>query len=147
MTYRASTFLVKVLFQYSPIFVLPHTKAYVVDVHTLQDQAFSTSGNAGWTLSGVFESKFVQKAIFDVRNDSDVMLSQFNVRLAGMEDIQPMELATQRSSKRVVNGLSRCIKRDCPMTITGKVAWTMTEEVGLSLFAPERGGRYEVAPL
>lgn len=48
------------------------------------------------------------------------------------------------SPKRCVNGLSSCMERDLPMTATEKQAWISTKEKGLKLFAPKRGGGYEV---
>jgi exonuclease 3'-5' domain-containing protein 1 len=55
-----------------------------------------------------------------------------------------MELATRNFSKRCVNGLAKCIERDIPLSVSERDAWKKTKEKGLNLFAPERGGSYEV---
>jgi exonuclease 3'-5' domain-containing protein 1 len=55
-----------------------------------------------------------------------------------------MELATRNFSKRCVNGLSKCIERDIRLSVSERDAWKKTKEKGLNMFAPERGGSYEV---
>ena len=88
--------------------VLPSKRTYLVDVHTLQHTAFSTCGENGRTLKEILECDGIPKVFFDVRNDSDALYSHFNISLAGVQDLQLMELATRTFSKRCVNGLSRC---------------------------------------
>jgi exonuclease 3'-5' domain-containing protein 1 len=48
-------------------------RTYLIDIHTLGDKAFSTSGAGGETLKGIQESEFIPKVFFDVRNDSDAL--------------------------------------------------------------------------
>ena len=88
--------------------------------------------------------KNIPEVFFDVRNDSDALFSHFRISLAGVHDIQLMELATRTFSRRCVNGLSKCIERDISLTVSEREAWNKTKEKGLDLFAPERGGSYEV---
>jgi exonuclease 3'-5' domain-containing protein 1 len=124
--------------------VLPADKTYLIDVHTLGQEAFSSSATNGQTLKTVLESETVTKAFFDIRNDSDALFSLFGIKVAGISDIQLMELATRSFSKRLINGLAKCMGRDLPMTPAERLEWNMTKERGLKLFAPERGGSYEV---
>ncbi|PVH95797.1 hypothetical protein DM02DRAFT_645114 [Periconia macrospinosa] len=128
------------------IFLLPLDTTYLVDVHTLGAAVFTTPGvtNPGITLQAILESQNITKAFFDVRNDSDALYSHFGINLAGICDIQLMELATRFGPKRVVNGLARCIDRDAPMTFQEKRQSIAVKEAGKKLFAPERGGSYEV---
>ncbi|KAF2233247.1 hypothetical protein EV356DRAFT_448649 [Viridothelium virens] len=127
------------------LYILPQDHTFLVDVHTLQSQAFSTFATNGTTsLKTILESDTIPKAFFDVRNDSDALYSHFSIHLAGIEDIQLMELAARSLSRRTVNGLAKCIERDAPISSTERLAWKATKEKGLNLFAPERGGRYEV---
>lgn len=127
------------------IYLLPTNRAYLVDVHTLGHQAFSTRGGAtGHTLKEILESDTIPKVFFDVRNDSDALYSHFQISLAGIQDLQLMELATRRFTRRCVNGLSKCIEHDAPMVSSERMAWKATKDQGLRLFAPERGGSYEV---
>ncbi|KAF2094193.1 exonuclease [Rhizodiscina lignyota] len=127
------------------MYILPQDHAYLVDVHSLHSQAFSTTATNGRTsLKTILESDVIPKAFFDVRNDSDALYSHFHIHLAGVEDIQLMELATRTFSRRTLNGLAKCIERDAPMSSAERLAWNTAKEKGKGLFAPERGGRYEV---
>lgn len=79
-----------------------------------------------------------------MRNDSDALYSHFGIKLAGVQDLQLMELATRSFPRRRVNGLARCIENDAPMTAAERQRWKATKQKGVDLFAPERGGSYEV---
>ncbi|RKU40449.1 hypothetical protein DL546_000504 [Coniochaeta pulveracea] len=126
------------------IFVQPTNRAYLIDVRTLGAEAFSTPGATGHTLKEILESDTIPKVFFDVRNDSDALYSLFEIHLACIQDLQLMELATRRFGRRCVNGLAKCIEHDAPMSSTEMLAWKATKEKGQRLFAPERGGSYEV---
>jgi exonuclease 3'-5' domain-containing protein 1 len=123
---------------------LPQKRTYLIDVHTLSSDAFSTAGTNGQTLKMILESETIPKAFFDVRNDSDALYSHFGISLAGVHDIQVMEFATRRVKGRFVKGLSKCIEMDLVLTMAERQIWLATKERGLKLFAPERGGSYEV---
>jgi exonuclease 3'-5' domain-containing protein 1 len=126
------------------LLVSPDNRTYLIDIHTLGDKAFSTAGATGQTLKGILESDSIPKVFFDVRCDSDVLFRHFGISLAGIHDIQLMELATRYLSKKFVYGLSKCIERDLSLTASEKQAWEGVKEKGRNLFAPERGGSYEV---
>ncbi|KAF9884467.1 hypothetical protein FE257_001728 [Aspergillus nanangensis] len=127
------------------IFHLPRNEIYLIDVHTLGQSAFSTpSTNSGTTLKMVLEAGYIQKAFFDVRNDSDALYNIFGVHLAGIQDIQLLELATRNFSRRRVNGLARCIQHDASLTPTEIVEWRSIKDKGGRLFAPEKGGSYDI---
>ncbi|KFY46966.1 hypothetical protein V494_00259 [Pseudogymnoascus sp. VKM F-4513 (FW-928)] len=126
------------------ILVLPLDMTYLVDVHILKDDAFTTSGEEGQTLKDVLESATIPKVFFDVRNDSDALFSHFGVNLACIQDIQLMQLATRTYSRKYVSGLSKCIEKDITMTASEKRQWVEGKGKGKRLFAPELGGSYEV---
>ncbi|TVY80733.1 hypothetical protein LSUE1_G005971 [Lachnellula suecica] len=126
------------------LFVAPTNETYLLDVHILGDKVFSTPGTNGSTFKTILESASIPKVFFDVRNDSDALFSHFNIKLAGVVDLQLMELATRTSRKKFVNGLSKCIERDLLSTYSEKQGMKNTKEAGLKLFAPERGGSYDV---
>jgi exonuclease 3'-5' domain-containing protein 1 len=126
------------------IYLLPRNELYLIDVHTLGKEAFSPPCSSGQTLKCILEDKNIQKAFFDVRNDSDALYAHFGVHLAGVEDIQLLELATRGGSRRFINGLSRCIERDAGLTLSEARMWSDIKDKGRLLFAPERGGSYEV---
>ena len=66
----------------------------------------------------VLELPKLQLCFFDVRNNSDTLYKEFGLRLAGIHDVQLMELATRAVSQ---------------------IALAMTPQ----LFDPDSGGRYE----
>ncbi|KAF2009010.1 hypothetical protein BU24DRAFT_455931 [Aaosphaeria arxii CBS 175.79] len=127
------------------LYVLPTDTTHLIDVHTLKSLAFTTpSTTSGQTLKHVFESAAIPKAFFDIRNDSDALYALFGINVAGIHDIQLMENASRSFNRRCVNGLSKCIERDCPMTLSERRTWLATKEVGVKAFAPEKGGSYQV---
>jgi exonuclease 3'-5' domain-containing protein 1 len=126
------------------LFISPKRQTYLFDVHILGDLVFSTPSTKGVTLKRILESEAIPKVFFDVRNDSDALFSHYAVSLCGVYDLQLMELASRRGSKTYVNGLARCIEHDASMSVEEKRVWKATKEEGVKLFAPERGGSYEV---
>ena len=126
------------------LLVSPKNHVYIIDICALQHQAFSTPGKNGQTLKTTLESSEIQKAFFDVRNDSDALYSHFGINLAGVQDIQLMELACRAGRKKFLNGLSKCIERDGMLTLSEKQRWKDIKDKGLRLFLPEHGGTYEV---
>lgn len=92
----------------------------------------------------VLELSAIPKVFFDVQNDSDALYSHFAIKLAGIEDIQLMELATRTFLKKYVNGLSKCIEKDARMSLMQRVEWKSVKEKGVKLFNPKHSGSYEV---
>jgi exonuclease 3'-5' domain-containing protein 1 len=115
-----------------------------VDIHTLGENAFLTCGANDQTLKNILELGTILKVFFDVRNDFDALYSHFHINLAGIRDIQLMELATRTFPKKFVKGLLKCIEGDLTMTAREMQSWKSTKEKELNLFVPERGGSYGV---
>jgi exonuclease 3'-5' domain-containing protein 1 len=86
----------------------------------------------------------IQKAIFDVRNDSDALYSHFDLSVAGIQDIQLMEVARRPSFKKYLSSLSKCIGKDGKLSTDEQQAWLAVKDKGRGLFAPEFGGSYKV---
>lgn len=126
------------------VYVLPNKKTFLVDVHNLREQAFSTPNSSGLTLKAILESAIIPKVIFDVRNDSDALYSHFGVKLQGIIDLQLMELATRSHSRKFLSGLGRCMDQDLVQTPEEFEVRSAIKKRGVQLFAPEKGGRYEV---
>ncbi len=124
--------------------VLPSKRTYLVDVHTLQHEAFSTGGKSGRTLKEILECDGIPKVFFDVRRDSDALYSHFKISLAGIQDLQLMELATRTFPRRCVNGLAKCIERDGRLPPQELAAWKIVKDAGIKLFDPKHGGSYSV---
>jgi exonuclease 3'-5' domain-containing protein 1 len=126
------------------ILVEPRHTCHLVDVHVLGKEAFTTSSTSGVTLQQILESKTITKAFFDIRNDSDALFHLFGISVAGIEDLQLMELGSRRFNKKLVNGLSKCIELDASLTATERQKWKDAKEKGNELFNPSRGGSYAV---
>lgn len=126
------------------VYVHPQRCTYLLDVHALGASCFSTASSLGVSVKDLLESSAVVKVFFDVRNDSDALFSHYGIRLAGVQDLQLMELATRTFPRRHVNGLAKCIERDGPMSPADLLTWKTTKEKGVKLFAPEHGGSYAV---
>lgn len=140
------------------IYVRPLNQTYLVDVYILGETAFRTPGAAGRTLRDVLEDAEVPKVFFDVRRDSDALFSHFDVRLAGVVDVQLMEFATRPvplpddwldiceglGSKTYLSGLAKCVEQDSGQSPAERAAWTANKQRGRRLFEPELGGSYAV---
>ena len=103
------------------IVVATEEKAYIFDVVKLGRAVF-TEG-----LGEILEDKSREKLTFDCREDSDALWHQFNVKLAGVLDLQLLEILYRRKAGRFVsswgtrpgqrtgalvnvNGFRRCIE-------------------------------------
>ncbi|KAI4274297.1 MAG: hypothetical protein L6R38_006147 [Xanthoria sp. 2 TBL-2021] len=129
------------------LLVSPQDRTYLIDIHTLGSKAFHAPGTDGQTtLKSVLESNAISKVFFDVRTDSDALYAHFGIKLAGIQDIQLMELATRNLGppSKYLNGLAKCIEKDVSMAMNEKQRWKAVKEKGLRLFDPNRGGSYEV---
>lgn len=119
------------------VYQCQENRVYLIDVHTLGAAAFSTTGTDGvTTLKSVLENPSIPKAFFDVRNDSDALYNLFNVYLRGVVDVQLMELRTRTGSKRLLNGLARCLEKYFSAARMHAEAsrWTAAKQAGLRLF-------------
>ncbi|KAK0263115.1 hypothetical protein LTR35_017614 [Friedmanniomyces endolithicus] len=126
------------------ILLEPEADVYLIDVTTLGRGAFTTAGIGGRTLQAVLESKDIIKVFFDIRNDSDALFGLYEIRVAGIEDLQLMELASRNFSKRHVNGLAKCIERESTIPFVERQRWQLVKDNGKHLFDPQRGGSYAV---
>jgi exonuclease 3'-5' domain-containing protein 1 len=129
--------------------LLPTDYVFLIDVHTLGAQAFTTPGTNGQTLQSILQDATKTKVFFDVRNDSDALFAHYGIALAGIEDIQLMESATRprTQSRGFVTGLAKCIERylsTTPTQGTSLARWTLVKDKGEKLFNPVRGGSYAV---
>ena len=112
------------------IFVEPEKKVYLIDVTTLQQDAFDTAGSNGRTLRAVLESDRVTKVFFDIRNDSDALFSLYGVKVDGVEDLQLIELASRTVNRKHVNGLAKCIGKDSTIGYAEKQVWQKVKDKG-----------------
>lgn len=106
--------------------------------------AFTTASGKGLTLKSVLESRDISKAVFDIRCDSTALFKVFQIKVAGIQDVQLMELAGRSYSKKFRNGLAKCVEKDTALVRTEKRLWQEAKNRGHKLFDPESGGRYAV---
>jgi exonuclease 3'-5' domain-containing protein 1 len=118
-------------------------KVFIVDVHTLNQQAFNTQSPDGTTLKGILESTEIPKVFFDVRNDSDALFHHFKISLKCVIDVQLLELATRPYPGKYLQGLSKCVEESTGLTLEERRQWQKVKEDGLNIFDPKRGGKYE----
>ncbi len=101
------------------------------------------------SLKGLLESEDITKLMWDARSDNNALLHLFGVRLAGVVDLQLIDIAW------------RLARGERPASVSG-LGWVLekTDRAGLSppecvematvkraaqaLFLPENGGGYEV---
>lgn len=126
------------------LWIPPCEQAFIVDVHVLGTQAFDTSNSEGKTLRSILESDRVRKYFFDVRNDADALYALFGVRLAGVTDVQLLELASRSGPKHVLCGLAACIEQEQALPLPALSKWQSTKTEVVKMFDPKLGGSYEV---
>lgn len=90
---RGSISIIELHYQHPSYPESAHT--YLIDIHTLGFLAFSTLTAEGVSLKTVLESPTTAKVFFDVRTDSDALYAQFGIRLAGIIDLQLMEVGSR----------------------------------------------------
>ena len=119
-------------------------QAFLVDVHTLGARAFEVSDSKGNTLRTILESETTQKYFFDVRNDSDALYALFGIQLAGVKDVQLLELASRRGPKHILNGLGNCIEQAQFLEEPALQKWQSTKQKVVKMFDSKNGGSYEI---
>ena len=91
----------------------------------------------------VSDTKPTLQWFYDVRNDSDALYNLYGISLNNVYDLQLLELANRLSrgkNARFLNSLEKSIEE---YLVIGR-DWRAIKEQGVGLFAPSRGGRYEI---
>jgi exonuclease 3'-5' domain-containing protein 1 len=109
------------------LYILPLREALVIDVYTLQQNAFSTSWQ-GISLKSLLETDSVTKVLFDVRNDSDALFAQYNISLNGVIDLQLMEYYVPGRVGRQLRGLKNCIVQDSNLPKDEVQQWSLVKD-------------------
>ncbi|KAH6708747.1 domain-containing protein 1, partial [Leptodontidium sp. MPI-SDFR-AT-0119] len=117
---------------------------YIIDIHILGNDAFSTTNSTGISLKTILENPKIPKVFFNIRNDSDALYSQYHICVDGIINVQVLELATRNSSKDFVAGLARCIEKDSTASGVTKQIWQHTKESVSQLYDPRKGDRYDM---
>lgn len=85
-----------------------------------------------------------KKHLFDARDDSDALYALFDVRLAGVVDIQLLELASRRGAKHIVCGLAACIEQEQALPWLALSQWQSTRKEVVKMFDPNPSGSCEI---
>lgn len=119
--------------------------AYVVNVHKLGAATFD---HGAPSLRAILEGTTHTKAFWDVRNDSDALYAHFGVALAGVVDVQLLELLggtrPARMRRERVCGLQQAVGMGTALTLQERAGWVAAKQVGQVLFRPDAGGSYGV---
>lgn len=115
-------------------------EVFLFDIAVLGQDAFDKGG-----LRAVLESEQICKVIFDGRADADALYHQFHVQIRHAFDLQVQHaLRFSNSNDRYVKGLKKCLSDANVVPLMERERLEALKEEGLRLFAPEKGGRYEV---
>ncbi|KAJ8058248.1 hypothetical protein OCU04_012442 [Sclerotinia nivalis] len=75
------------------------------------------------SLKTLFESPYISKILFDVRDISHFLYTKCDISLAGVKDIQLMELAVRAGGKDKLRGLAKCVELHSPLPSAVKKEW------------------------
>jgi exonuclease 3'-5' domain-containing protein 1 len=122
----------------------PQNTSHLIDILTLGEQAFTSAPQDGGsqTLQSILESPSIKKILWDVRADADALFALYNVRLAGVFDLQLLEILArpQGQSRKYVRGLNKCIEYGLPMDMAQKAQWLAIKQAGRAAMDAARDG-------
>ncbi|KAI4923282.1 hypothetical protein J4E85_008319 [Alternaria conjuncta] len=121
-------------------------QTYLIDVHSLGAQTFSTAGANGKTLKHILQDEKMPKVFFDVRIASAGLFAHYCVALEGVQDVQLMDSAAVETteSREYLSWLAACVKYNKIISYYHYTTWSRDREAGEQLFRPELGGSYDV---
>ncbi|EWZ78753.1 hypothetical protein BFJ63_vAg14362 [Fusarium oxysporum f. sp. narcissi] len=113
------------------LLVPPTNTLYLINARRLGDTAFSAVGHSEMSLRLILKLKDIPKVGFDIRDISRLLFRQFNISLAGIYDLQLMELASRKEgqSMKFLSGLAKCIDQDIPNSNDKKIRWLNPEDI------------------
>jgi exonuclease 3'-5' domain-containing protein 1 len=100
------------------LYMAPQWTTYIIDVHSLDRDTFTTKNNNSNSLRAVLQSPILPKVFFDIRNDSNTLYSHYKISVNTIIDVQLLELATRNHSMNFVAGLAKCTQRDSATSAT-----------------------------
>ena len=114
----------------------PEEETYLIDVHCLEQKAFSATNKRGISLKTILQSPTIPKVVFDIRNASDALFKHFQISVDCIKELQLMELAVRNMGLRsdragsqiFLFGLAKCVANDSAISAEAKKVWRLTEE-------------------
>ena len=113
----------------------------LIDVKTLGSSAFTTANLEGKTLKTLLEDPRTSKCVWDVRNDADALWAHYQIRLAGITDMQLLENASRAGDKTYVRGLATCVEKDLKLGFMDLHRWIKTKKEVTALMPGDTFGR------
>ncbi|KAF7553134.1 hypothetical protein G7Z17_g3844 [Cylindrodendrum hubeiense] len=110
------------------VLVHPTRVTSLIDVQTLGNSAFTTSSGNGKTLKAMLEDPHTPKCLWDVRNDADALWAHYQVRLAGVTDVQLLKNASRAGDKTYIRGLDKCVEKDLGLKFMEVHRWIKTKK-------------------
>lgn len=89
----------------------------LIDVQTLGASAFTTPGANGKTLKAILEDPHTLKCLWDIRNDADALWAHYQIRLAGVLDVQLLENASRVGDKTYLHSLDKSIENHLTLNV------------------------------
>lgn len=119
-------------------------RTWIVDIYTLGKDAFGEGGLRAFMQ----DSSRVTLVGYDGRADADALFHQYSTVLGSFYDIQIASCTRQDKEQgrrdRFVHGLGRAMAAFLENDPRKASEIEKTKKAGLALFAPEKGGSYEV---
>ncbi|KAI0025017.1 ribonuclease H-like domain-containing protein [Xylariomycetidae sp. FL0641] len=119
------------------IIVQPGNQVRLIDVQTLGPSCFDTKSDRGLTLKSILEHDDIPKYFWDVRADADALWALYNVRLAGVTDLQLMENAAQKGDRKLVRRLEQAIGKHLGLGTKERVTMLHTKKAMKPLMASD----------
>ncbi|KUJ23860.1 uncharacterized protein LY89DRAFT_552214, partial [Mollisia scopiformis] len=120
---------------------------YVVDILVLRERVFGTVGEHKKSIQVILEDPEIYKVLFDARQDSAALYWEWDVKLAGIIDVQLMELADRGRRRRYLSSLEKCIKKYVELTPEESEAWSATKHACRKYSANEYGLEWSLRPM
>jgi exonuclease 3'-5' domain-containing protein 1 len=110
------------------VLVHPTRTTGIIDVQALEKSAFTTPNANGKTLKTILEDPLIPKYFWDVRNDADALFFHYQIRLAGVTDVQLLENGSRADDKKYLHGLEKSVGMDLRLGVTERERWIRTKK-------------------
>jgi exonuclease 3'-5' domain-containing protein 1 len=113
------------------VYYMPIKYTYSINIYIIGNKYFLTPRSNNHTLKDILKCNNITKVFFNIHNDLDTLYSSYQIKLAGIYNLQLMELATQSFLRRCINGLPKCIKRNTSLSVQKRSDWVQVKEARL----------------
>lgn len=115
-------------------------KVYLFDIATLGKAAMDEGG-----LKALMENEAVEKLMYDCRADSDALFHTYGIKIKNLADVQVLYTRSQFSGNdKFLHGLAKALSESGVVSDKDLAKVDKLKSEGKKLFAPEKGGSYDV---